>query len=194
MSSSSVVPGPLGCEVRHDLGGVDVTEPVVGIGARDTVLGVLEGALGRLRRTHAHGLGHTRHHTAAAGAAALALLCSAALAGLTTPATAAQDEEPVTFTVGLVNEVDSFNPFLGIEAESFEMWALTYDYLISYSMENMSPEPGLATEWDTSDDGLTSYRPHWASKASRIRSSGVSPGSLANPRRCCEALRRSDGR
>lgn len=64
-------------------------------------------------------------------------------------------EEPVTFTVGLTNEVDSFNPFNGIEASSFEMWALTYDYLISYSMEDMSPEAGLATEWDTSEDGLT---------------------------------------
>jgi len=61
----------------------------------------------------------------------------------------------VTFTVGLLNEVDSFNPFLGIEAESYEMWALTYEYMISYSMKDMSPEPGLATEWSTSDDGLT---------------------------------------
>ena len=35
------------------------------------------------------------------------------------------------------------------------MWALTYDYLISYSMEDMSPEPGLAESWETSEDGLT---------------------------------------
>ena len=25
------------------------------------------------------------------------------------------------------------------------MWALTYDYMIGYSMKDMSPEPGLAT-------------------------------------------------
>ena len=30
------------------------------------------------------------------------------------------------------NEVDSFNPFVGIEAPSYEMWALTYDYMITY--------------------------------------------------------------
>ena len=35
------------------------------------------------------------------------------------------------------------------------MWALTYDYMISYSMKDMSPEPALATAWETSDDGLT---------------------------------------
>ena len=64
-------------------------------------------------------------------------------------------DEQVTFTVALLNEVDSFNPFLGIEAASYEMWALTYDHLITYDMADMSPQPGLATSWDTSDDGLT---------------------------------------
>ena len=85
----------------------------------------------------------------------LASLCAVVLplAVLAPPAMA--DEEPTTFTVALLNEVDSFNPFLGIEAESFEMWALAYDYLVGYSMEDMSPEPALATEWETSDDGLT---------------------------------------
>lgn len=71
------------------------------------------------------------------------------------PAGGAEDEA-LTFTVAMDNEVDSFNPFLGIEAESFEMWALMYDYLIGYSMEDMSVEPtGLAEDWETSEDGLT---------------------------------------
>ena len=35
------------------------------------------------------------------------------------------------------------------------MWALTYDYMISYAMEDMSPQPGLAKSWETSEDGLT---------------------------------------
>jgi peptide/nickel transport system substrate-binding protein len=51
--------------------------------------------------------------------------------------------------------VDSLNPFLGFQAPSYEMWGLTYDYLTGYSMKDMSPEPGLATKWTTSDDGLT---------------------------------------
>jgi peptide/nickel transport system substrate-binding protein len=71
------------------------------------------------------------------------------------PAGGAEDEA-LTFTVAMDNEVDSFNPFLGIEAESFEMWALMYDYLIGYSMEDMSVEPtGLAEDWEESEDGLT---------------------------------------
>jgi peptide/nickel transport system substrate-binding protein len=55
----------------------------------------------------------------------------------------------------MTNEVDSFNPFNGIEAESYEAWALMYDYMISWSDKDMSPQPGLATSWDTSKDGLT---------------------------------------
>ena len=54
-----------------------------------------------------------------------------------------------------MNEVDSFNPFNGYQATSYEMWALMYDYMVGYSMEDMSPAPALATSWETSDDGLT---------------------------------------
>jgi peptide/nickel transport system substrate-binding protein len=74
--------------------------------------------------------------------------------GVTSPQPAAADD-PVVFNVGITNEVDSFNPFLGIEAESFEMWALMYDQLITYSPKDMSPQPGLASSWKTSEDGLT---------------------------------------
>ena len=69
-----------------------------------------------------------------------------------TPASAA---DPVVFRVALATDVDSFNPFLGFEASSYEMWAITYDYMIGYSMKDMSPQPQLATKWETSDDGLT---------------------------------------
>ena len=94
---------------------------------------------------------------AAAAALGLASLGVAGAAAGTTHRAAAlsSDTSPVRFTVGMTNEVDSFNPFLGIEAESYEMWALTYDYMITYSMEDMSPQPGLATSWDSSEDGLT---------------------------------------
>lgn len=91
---------------------------------------------------------------AAAGSAIAALLLVAASLGVSAPAQAADDGD-VTFTVGIGGTVDSFNPFNGIVAESFEMWALMYDYMITYSMKDMSPQPGLAESWETSDDGLT---------------------------------------
>ena len=70
------------------------------------------------------------------------------------PAVAA-DDEPVTFTVAFLDEVDSFNPFNGFQASSYEMWAMMYDFMVGYSMEDMSPVPALATSWETSPDGLT---------------------------------------
>lgn len=88
----------------------------------------------------------------AAGALLLAGLAPAAMS-LSSPAQAA--DEDVTLTVAMLNDADSLNPFVGIEVTSFEMWALMYDYLITYSTKDLSIEPALATSWETSDDGLT---------------------------------------
>jgi peptide/nickel transport system substrate-binding protein len=125
------------------------------------VLGVLVRHLRRLWRTGGRvgtrtGIAgrHSGHRTLTRLVAALALMTG--FLALTPVGTAsAADGGKTTFTVGLKNEVDSFNPFLGIEAPSYEMWALTYDYMVGYSMDDMSPVPALATSWDTSSDGLT---------------------------------------
>jgi peptide/nickel transport system substrate-binding protein len=98
-------------------------------------------------------ISRTRARLAAVFVATFALVAGAT-SGLVGSIPAAADDKTV-FTVGILNDVDSFNPFLGIEAESYEMWALMYDYMITYNMKTMAPEPGLATSWETSDDGLT---------------------------------------
>ncbi|HJR38253.1 MAG TPA: ABC transporter substrate-binding protein [Nocardioidaceae bacterium] len=98
---------------------------------------------------------HRARRPLAALTAAAFCLAAAWPAAVAVAAESPAADEPVVFTVGLLNEPDSLNPFLGIEAESYEMWALTYDYMISYKAEDMSPQPGLAESWETSDDGLT---------------------------------------
>ncbi|TIC86608.1 ABC transporter substrate-binding protein [Nocardioides sp. GY 10127] len=35
------------------------------------------------------------------------------------------------------------------------MWSLMYDSLVTYTQDDMSPSPGLASSWDSSEDGLT---------------------------------------
>ena len=116
------------------------------------MLGVLE-RLGRGYRR----LVHNRHASAVRWLTALALSVSLLAVGPlgTSAATAANSGKKVTFTEALTGKVDSFNPFLGVEAPSYEMWALQYSYLVNYAMKDMSPTPGLATSWDTSSDGLT---------------------------------------
>ncbi|MDZ5623287.1 ABC transporter substrate-binding protein [Nocardioides sp. HM23] len=159
MSGRGVVPESLGLEVSEQDGGVRPTHPVVGIGAHHSVLGVLVRFARRLGRAERDG--HTRHRrpvrgfVAAAGTLVVGLLLATVGASPVQPAGAAADDEPVTFTVAFLDEVDSFNPFNGFQATSYEMWALMYDYMVGYSMEDISPAPALATSWETSDDGLT---------------------------------------
>ncbi len=99
--------------------------------------------------------GHGGQRSAVRLVASLAVVAASLAPAAAAPAGAATDEEEAIFTVAYLNEVDSFNPFLGIEASSFEMWALMYDSLTGYSLSDMQPEPSLATEWEPSEDGLT---------------------------------------
>lgn len=86
---------------------------------------------------------------------ALAFLLASLAPGLVAGSPAAAKAK-VVFKVAMLGEsVDSLNPFVGIQSPSYEMWALTYDYLVGYSMTDMSPAPDLATKWTTSSDGLT---------------------------------------
>jgi peptide/nickel transport system substrate-binding protein len=151
MSGGRLVPTSLGSKMREKVGGVDVAHPVVRIRPAHTVLGVLVRMLGRPWRRR-----HSAHRTPTRVLAALGLMAGLALLPLAPQSAAGQAAaKKVTFTVAFTTDVDSLNPFLGVEATSYEMWALTYDYLVNYSMKDMSPEPGLAKSWDTSSDGRT---------------------------------------
>jgi peptide/nickel transport system substrate-binding protein len=81
-----------------------------------------------------------------------------ALLALTAAPGVTAQEQPagkLTFTVGIINDVDSLNPFIGILAETYEVWGLMYDYLVGQSAKDFSPEPALAESWEVSDDELT---------------------------------------
>src|SRR4051794_22453613 len=161
MDGRRVVEGSLGSEMREDSGVIDGGHPVVGVGAGDAVLAAGVGHARRARRLgdgpprrvgHA---GHGGHRTAGVLLIAPRVLLGSVLPGLAlgSPASA---KSKVVFKVAMLGEtVDSLNPFVGIQSPSYEMWGLTYDYLVGYSMTDMSPEPALATKWTTSSDGKT---------------------------------------
>jgi peptide/nickel transport system substrate-binding protein len=82
----------------------------------------------------------------------------AALLALTAAPGVTAQEQPagkLTFTVGIINDVDSLNPFIGILSETYEVWGLMYDYLVGQSAKDFSPEPALAESWEVSGDELT---------------------------------------
>jgi peptide/nickel transport system substrate-binding protein len=111
-------------------------------------------ALTRPRRSR-HG--HRRVGPVLALGVALAVMAPvAALAASSSPSPAASSAaSPSTLNVGISQDVDSLNPFVGVLASSYEIYQLAYDTLTDYSPGNFSPTPGLASSWKTSPDGLT---------------------------------------
>jgi peptide/nickel transport system substrate-binding protein len=84
----------------------------------------------------------------------LTLVPLALVPGAVVPASA-QEEDPVVLTVGLLQDVDSLNPFAGITLEAFEVWGLTYDSLTGSAQSDLAPVPALAESWEESADGRT---------------------------------------
>ena len=80
----------------------------------------------------------------------------AALLALTAaPGVTAQEQAAgkLTFTVGIVNDVDSLNPFVGHRRRGLRGLGADVRQLIGYSQKDFSPVPGLAESWETSADG-----------------------------------------
>jgi hypothetical protein len=75
----------------------------------------------------------------------------ALLALLAAPSVTAQEQQAAgkrTFTVGIINDVDSLNPFIGILSETYEAWALMFNYLVGYSQKDFAPTPGPSGDPD----------------------------------------------
>lgn len=72
------------------------------------------------------------------------------------PALAQSDapDEKVVYRMGLVNDIDSLNPFKALEIPSFEVSNLNYNLLVEFAQDDLRPVPALAESWETSEDGL----------------------------------------
>ncbi|WP_214110005.1 ABC transporter substrate-binding protein [Acrocarpospora catenulata] len=68
------------------------------------------------------------------------------------PSQAQSSQDKVTFTIGILSDVDSTNPFTGIVVEAYEAYALMYDYLVTSSPKDVSPQPSLAESYQEAPD------------------------------------------
>ena len=89
------------------------------------------------------------------GALLIATILVAAPALAQSPSGGDEGDDKVVFRMGLVNDIDSLNPFKALELPSYEIISLQYNLLIEFSQEDLGPIPGLAESWETSEDGLT---------------------------------------
>jgi len=94
------------------------------------------------------------------GSRIFALLVTAALVTAACSGGAAKNNksphvvEGGTLRIGTSSTIDSLNPFVGFQANSFFVWQSTYPYLGTYDDHN-EIIPYWAKSWDTSSDGLT---------------------------------------
>jgi peptide/nickel transport system substrate-binding protein len=72
-----------------------------------------------------------------------------------TDETTATDDEELTLTVGLTQEIDSPNVTVGYTVAAYEVWNLQYATLTDKAADDFETIPGLAESWEGSEDGLT---------------------------------------
>ena len=96
----------------------------------------------------------TKMARVAAAAMAVTMLAGLTLAGTAFAQTPTGQAQEVTWTLGSEDDIDSFNPFVAV-ASGYTIFAMTYEYLLSYETETLARGPGIAESWETSEDGLT---------------------------------------
>jgi peptide/nickel transport system substrate-binding protein len=87
-------------------------------------------------------------------AAGVASMAMAGMAFAQEESASAQADK-VIFRVGSTNDAITFNPMFMIETPEYNTADLIYDKLLSWSQDDFSTTPDLATDWSQSDDGLT---------------------------------------
>jgi peptide/nickel transport system substrate-binding protein len=93
-------------------------------------------------------------------AAAFAILLALGLVwGISSALASSDSPSPATgktiLRLGWTNDPDNLNPFIGYESSSYEIWAINYELLVGFRASDYANVPGvgLATNWQTSDDG-----------------------------------------
>lgn len=89
----------------------------------------------------------------------LALIVLALLSLAAAPLALADDGSPspspgdkTVYRIGLIEEPDGLNWFVAYSNASYQLWPLTYDFLVNYGKES-KPIPGLAKEIPTQENG-----------------------------------------
>ena len=59
---------------------------------------------------------------------------------------------PSVLKIGWAQDPQTLNPFVGLDEENWNVWAMTWDLLVNFSAKDLSPSPGIAQSWDISDD------------------------------------------
>ena len=97
----------------------------------------------------------------AVGTAAAALVAGVGLAGTASadsgspsPSASSTSAKSV-LTIGVTDDIDSANPFIGYSVASYEIYQMEYPTLTMYGAKDFSPQPRMSESWTESADHLT---------------------------------------
>ena len=79
----------------------------------------------------------------------------AVLASLLVFATPAQAQEKKVLKIGWEQDPQTLSPFTDQDEESFRIWAVNYDLLVNFNPDDLGPSPGIAEDWEISEDNKT---------------------------------------
>jgi peptide/nickel transport system substrate-binding protein len=91
------------------------------------------------------------------GTLAVAAAVTAAMVALPAAAQETTDagDETQVLKIGWGADPQNLNPFVALDEEAYTIWAMTWDLLVNFNPEDMSPTEGIAESWEVSDDRRT---------------------------------------
>jgi peptide/nickel transport system substrate-binding protein len=91
------------------------------------------------------------------GTLVAAVAMTAAIVALPAAAqdTTGEGEEGQVLKIGWGADPQNLNPFVALDEEAFTIWAMTWDLLVNFSPDDLSPTEGIAESWEVSEDRRT---------------------------------------
>ena len=86
---------------------------------------------------------------------AVAALLGAACSSASSPGSQNVVKQGGILRIGTIEGIDSLNPFVGFNQDSYSTWFYVYPSLVQYDLHTYKFIPNFATSWQTSPDGLT---------------------------------------
>jgi peptide/nickel transport system substrate-binding protein len=84
---------------------------------------------------------------------AAVVLVAASVGAASSPSTTASPDK-TTYRVGVLEYVDSLNPFIGYTGVDYSVYHLNYDFLVGFEPQKLQPRAEFAESWSSSPDGL----------------------------------------
>ena len=85
----------------------------------------------------------------------LSLLCATIAAALAVSGSATAQDSGSVLRIGWAQDPGTLNPFVGLDEEDYNVWAMNWDLLVNFDPKDLSPAPGIAKSWTVSDDKKT---------------------------------------